>query len=611
MSWSKSGARRWPGQAAVGGCLILVLALACPQPARAAASPAIREAVAGIVERMRRELPGEMVRTITVAQVERLLTPRERNILATEHVTFRVNVPVRVSVLRDTSLGNEPFWLREGGFRPAGLTLKESGTTFDVWQKDFPAGRVGLGIHSLTGSGNHYLVLVAPQTPGDRVRIRDLSPANLEVAIFKPGVEPYVDQPVRLKAVPPSLEGQLLIKTDTEREEDARLVGLFRWTAHPATDAPDQVVLTWSEDPCTTQTIQWRTGPRVTKGYVRYQKKADLDRPGARSPARLEADTTTLSTPIVLNDPVVHRHTAVLRGLQPDTTYVYAVGDGSAGGWTPWRQFTTAPVGPRSFSFVYLGDAQNGLDRWGALLQSAFRARPDAAFYIMAGDLVNRGAARDEWDELFHYAGGVYDSRPLVPALGNHDCQGGKPELYLKQFALPRNGPAGIQAERAYALRYGQALFLILDSNLPPHSQTNWLARQLARTDATWKFVVYHHPAYSSGGNRDNAALRAAWTPIFDAYHVDMALQGHDHAYLRTYPLKGGRRVASPKDGTVYLITFSGTKTYTQPPHDYTEVGFTKVPTYQVLDIQTGSDRLVYRAYDAEGQLRDEMVITK
>ena len=48
-----------------------------------------------------------------------------------------------------------------------------------------------------------------------------------------------------------------------------------------------------------------------------------------------------------------------------------------------------------------MGDAQNGLYRWGTLLKNAFRDRPDAAFYIMAGDLVNRGADRADWDRFF------------------------------------------------------------------------------------------------------------------------------------------------------------------------------------------------------------------
>ena len=184
-------------------------------------------------------------------------------------------------------------------------------------------------------------------------------------------------------------------------------------------------------------------------------------------------------------------------------------------------------------------------------------------------------------------------------------------KLYLKSFTLPRNGPQGVEPQRVYSFEYGNALFVILDGNLAPAAQTAWLDQKLSQTRSTWKFVMFHQPAYSSGGNRDNVELRAAWTPLFDKYHVDMVLQGHDHAYLRTYPLRGGQRVASTKEGTVYVISVSGTKSYPQPKHDYTEFGMTKVATFQVLDIKTNPDRLLYRAYDAEAKVRDELVIEK
>ena len=308
---------------------------------------------------------------------------------------------------------------------------------------------------------------------------------------------------------------------------------------------------------------------------------------------------------------MIHRHTAVLRGLSSGTTYVYSVGDGSEAGWTEPAEFSTAPASAQPFSFIYLGDAQNSLDRWGTLVHNAFRSHPEAAFYLMAGDLVNRGADRDDWDSLFHNADGIYDRRALVPAIGNHECQRGKPELYLKQFALPRNGPKSIESERAYSFEYGKALFVILDANLDPVTQTAWLEQKLSQTQAAWKFVMFHQPAYSSGGNRDNLEVRAAWTPLFDKYHVDMVLQGHDHAYLRTYPLRAGERVPSPREGTVYVISVSGTKSYAQAKHDYTEFGMTNVPTFQVLGLQTNPNRLQYRAYDADAKLRDELVIEK
>ncbi|HMO66694.1 MAG TPA: metallophosphoesterase family protein, partial [Verrucomicrobiota bacterium] len=309
--------------------------------------------------------------------------------------------------------------------------------------------------------------------------------------------------------------------------------------------------------------------------------------------------------------PAVPRYTVELTGLEPGTTYLYSVGDGARDGWTEYAEFTTAPAGAVPFSFVYLGDAQNGLGRWGTLLRNCFRHRPDAAFYLMAGDLVDRGNQRDDWDSFFHNAAGVFDRRQLVPVIGNHENQGGHPTLYLRQFALPGNGPAGLEPGRAYAFEYSNALFVILDSNLPPAGQAEWLDQQLGASRATWKFVTYHHPAYASAPGRDNVAVRDLWTPVFDRHQVDLALQGHDHAYLRTYPLRGGERVASPRDGTVYVVSVSGTKMYPQVARPYTEVGFTNLPTYQVLDLQISGNRLVYRAYDTDGGLRDQLVIEK
>jgi hypothetical protein len=37
----------------------------------------------------------------------------------------------------------------------------------------------------------------------------------------------------------------------------------------------------------------------------------------------------------------------------------------------------------------------------------------------------------------------------------------------------------------------------------------------------------------------------------------------------------------------------------------------TNVSTYQVLDLQISGNRLVYRAYDIDGRIRDEFVIEK
>ena len=572
----------------------------------------VHDTVAAIALRLRDQLPEAALRKLTVTQVEAALTPAERDILGSHHLTWDVNVPVVLTVLRDPSLGQDPFWFTERGFQSNGLSVKVGDKAFTAWEKSFPAGEVGLGVNSLKGGGDHYFVALRPQTPGATLTVDHLYPGQLRLGVLQVGVKPFVDRDETLKEVPLALAGQVLIRTERARRDAARLVNLFRWTEHPATARPDQIVLTWAGDPQRTQTIQWRTSTSVRRGRVAYAKKSEYFRPRPVSLREVRAiGPERFSDPYLVNQREVHRFSATLTGLEPGTTYLYAVGDGSRAGWTEFAEFTTAPDQVVPFAFVYMGDAQNGLDRWGSLLRTAYRTRPDAAFYLMAGDLVDRGNQRDDWDSFFHNATGVFDRRPLVPVIGNHENQGGHPTLYLRQLTLRTNGPFGLEPERAYAFEYSNALFVVLDSNLEPATQTPWLEEQLTKSKATWKFVTYHHPAYSSVPQRDNVALREAWTPIFDRHHVDLALQGHDHAYLRTFPLKASQRVATPKEGTVYVVSVSGTKMYPQDPRNYTEVGITNVPMYQVLDLQISGNRLVYRAYDGDGGLRDQLVIEK
>lgn len=589
-----------------------VLAAAFSANAHDGVHPSIHDTVSGIVQRLGGELGSEELVALSVDKAESLLTAEEREILSTQYLRFRVSVPVVVSVIRDARLGGEPFWLEDRGFEKTKLQAVVDRQEFDVWQKAFDAGEVGLGVNSLSGNGDHYFVAVRTRGGGDSLAISEMYPGYHTVGTVRRGVRVYCDDDETLDSVSSELEGQTLIRGADDRCHEAQIIGVFLWTDYPSSEKPDHVVLTWSDDPRTTQTVQWRTNTSVGTGAVSYVEKAHYATVNPAPFKTASAVTKALETPDVVNDPAVHWHTATLTGLEPGTTYVYAVGDGSDGGWSELREFTTAPAGAVPFSFVYMGDAQNGLERWGSLIQNAYRHRPDAAFYVMAGDLVNRGNHRNEWDTLFQMAKGVYDRRPVVPALGNHEYQHGQePELYLEHFTLPVNGPDSLAAEKAYAIRYSNALFVVLDSNLPAREQTEWLEEQLAGTDATWKFVVYHHPAYSSSPSRNNPEIRKLWGALFDKYHVDLALQGHDHAYLRTYPMKDEKRAESPADGTIYIVSVSGTKYYDQGEFDYTEFGMKRVSTYQALDIQIHGDRLVYRSYDIDGHLRDEFVIEK
>src|SRR2546427_808289 len=112
-------------------CWLLLAMSALSVGAHDGSHASVHDTVAGIISRMERELSADQLLQLTVTNVEAFLTAREREVLGTAHVRFRVNVPVVVTILRDTSLGNEPFWLGERGFSAAGLKVSLSGHEFD------------------------------------------------------------------------------------------------------------------------------------------------------------------------------------------------------------------------------------------------------------------------------------------------------------------------------------------------------------------------------------------------------------------------------------------------------------------------------------------------
>lgn len=603
--------------------LLLVSRTAEAEPGREEAHHSfIRHYVNRVIDRLKERYSPRQLTELTAADAERIMTPEERHVLGSQYLTFTVTCPVTVWVFHQTERVGEAAWLPDRGFeRTSTEIVVGEDDVFTGWKKHFPAGRVGLGYNTLQSwAGYHYFVVPVPLNEDANLQILDISPERHSRGILKHGAR-TCDEHFRevgeddhaLRIIPADLVGRQMILGVNDRSFETGFARSFRVTEYPASSEPDQIMLTWSQDPSTTQTIQWRTNTEVDDGVVSYQEQSLHERLNRPKPQEAIADTKRLVTPRLANDDVVHLHSVSLTGLKPATSYVYTVGCASGSDRSGTHKFTTAPKGSKPFSFVYMGDVQRRFERWSTLLGNAYRQRPDVAFYMLAGDLVNYAMDRDQWDALFAAAGGVMAHRPIVPALGNHEYRGWDAEnLYLDLFVLPDDGPVG---ERAYRFEYGNALFLVLDSNLPPETQSAWLEAQLKKTEATWKFAIYHHPAYKSTPNRgERTWLLDTWGPIFDEYHLDMVFTGHDHTYLRTHPMRGGKRVSSPAEGTIYVVAVAGTRGPTElGDYDYKAFGVGNVQTYQVIDIQTNGDedRLLYRAYDIDGNLVDTMKILK
>lgn len=585
--------------------LTLVLAIGlCALPVFAEIV-SVSDAMDAIVTRMYATMSEDELGKLDEAAVEAFITPGERDALATKHWYFDVDVPVVVSLLRETGQAVRPFWIEEAGFTKTDLVVTNiEGWRYEVWQKPFGAGHVALGINGFDKHRPHYLVSVGPQAPGAAVHITALYPAQYSIETTQPGATCYHDWSENvLKDVPEALLGQHLLTTIRGRARDAHLIDGFRHTAYPSSAAPDQVMLTWSEDPQTTQTIQWRTGTDVPDGAVRWREK---DGPAS---GIAEAEATKIQDRMLANDRYIYRHTAVLRGLKPGTAYVYAAGSPTAV-WSEEAGFTTAPDDDAPVTFFVTGDTHQ-TESWGVMMDGALARHPGAAFYVIAGDLVNTGQYRSDWDEFFHHGRGVFNRIALMPSLGNHDgIDGLGPGVFRSLFALPEDGPKTLEPERAYAFEYGNILMVNLDCTAEIAAQDGWLEEVLKNSTATWKFASFHFPNYDPRYKEDYQGITDHWSTLFDRYHVDMVFQGHTHRYFRTKPIKGGKVVESPAGGTIYLVSIAIPNRPGRPAEaEYIEKAISGVPLYQVVRVE--GNRMVLEARDAAGTVHDTVTIDK
>jgi len=399
----------------------------------------------------------------------------------------------------------------------------------------------------------------------------------------------------------------------------------------PAGERPGRIVLGWAGDPATSRTVTWRTSDPVAEPRAQIA----VAPPGS---AIEKAATTVpaLSAKVTLAaDTAVYHHSARFEGLQPATRYVYRVGDGKT--WSEWFEFVTASAQPAPFRFIYLGDAQNGLnDQWPRTARAAYARAPDARFMVFAGDLLAEGYDDRLWEQWHAGLGFIAASVPPLAVPGNHDEHrapgSANPKkvmdvsaLWRAHFALPENGPTvpGLEGQN-WCLDYQGVRFIGLDANpfanedyveseraRVQQAETAWLEDLLAHNLNRWTVVVAHQTFYSVAKDRDYPELRSKVAPILDRYHVDLVLQGHDHMYSRSRKLFGGRVVGPAEPGTIYVVSVSGSKMY-EVSDRYAALMEKMIPQVQLYHVVgVDGDRLMFESYTADGRRVDAFSLVK
>jgi len=388
---------------------------------------------------------------------------------------------------------------------------------------------------------------------------------------------------------------------------------------------PEQVHVQFGADAASQVAVSWATAAAVSRPRLRLGRASFGH--GLEVPAEERGYTEALTGETVLT------YHARLRGLHPDTQYVYEVlHDGAA---PVAGTFRTGPRGRSGgFRFTSFGDQAIpaavglGLGPWtpnaGFIVPAVERLDP--LFHLFNGDLSYANvsdAPVATWTSFFNNNTRSAANRPWMPAAGNHENEvGNGPQGYLSyqtRFELPDNGSDEFRGNW-YAFTVGTIRVISLNNddvclqdggfsafrrdNVPGYTangdnpyiigyssgeQQRFLERELARArrsdEIDWIIVCMHQVAMSSAHfNGGDLGIRENWLPLFDRYGVDLVVAGHEHHFERSFPVRGvlpGSTLLTPapqgtdaslmdtSTGTVHMIIGGGGHSTPTPVSDF------------------------------------------
>jgi hypothetical protein len=411
------------------------------------------------------------------------------------------------------------------------------------------------------------------------------------------------------------------------------VIDAIELNAYKPAEIPDRITLTICGDPSTSMAANWRTSTNVVEGSATCEITISSGTPDLADDSTIVRQT--YSETLTTADYISAHHSVVFEGLEPGTRYAYRVGtdvlnaDNEAETiWSEWNQFSTAKAGTAKevtpFSFVYFGDAQNGIkSHFSRVMREAYSDLPNAEFFLHAGDLINEYNGSDpEWGEWFYAGGWINRMTPQIATPGNHEyTRSGELTTWWKpHFTFPENGPADDSldlSETVYYFDYQGARFISLDSMAMSSgtatnvavAQAEWLINVLSDNPNRWTIIYHHHPVWPAGdGRSQHPWLETMFKAIYEEYGVDLVLQGHDHTYARGDNLNTGLSYYRSETGPIYVVSVAGSKMY-ESDAPWADVTGQNTQLYQLIDID--NNQIKYRALSADGQPYDEFTITK
>jgi hypothetical protein len=322
--------------------------------------------------------------------------------------------------------------------------------------------------------------------------------------------------------------------------------------------------------------VVWRTRKDIDPKVVFGRALDQLANPASQILTRTHP-TLVAENSLFQDAPVDTRQfEATLSGLEPSTTYYYAIYDGTTR-LTPEDKsyrFKTNPV-PGSDVPVYfwvVGDSGTGgkaqAEVHNAMVQHNIDTRRELDLYLHVGDMAYGSGTNQEFSDRFFK---MYEPtlRNVVcwPSMGNHEGRTSKGATgigpYYDAYICPSQGQAGglpSGKEAYYSFDFGKVHFICLDSHdldrRPTGEMAQWLKADLEKTKADFLVAFFHHPPYTKGSHDSDREgqlieMREYIMPILESGGVDLVFTGHSHIYERSMLIDGAYHTPSIPDGVI------------------------------------------------------------
>lgn len=375
---------------------------------------------------------------------------------------------------------------------------------------------------------------------------------------------------------------------------------------------PTFIQLNAAKDSETTKNISWMSDPGIAEkaAVAKVALKSDYE---AKKDAAFKEYSGNCDfmefngSAIAEENRIVYMNSVEVKGLRANKSYVCKLGDGDEH-WSDVIEFKTAYNGEDTKFFI-IGDTQAEDTTVISNIAEAL-SKDKYTFGVQTGDFVEKPTIYSDWENILKvFDNDAFKSVDMIHATGNH-------ELFGDSDGTIQKGMFNIGNRNHYSATYGNVYVAVIGYAVNENEAkeaAEWLVSDASKSSAKWKIVVSHQPPYGTNEAATDCDYIHKYIPdACDDAGIDFVFSGHDHALVRTEPVKAGK--VDEENGVVYYVCGStGEKSYT--PSNKRGYPFAEEPTNEYdgiyLTVNASDSQFRVNVHDADGSLLENYCYTK